>query len=508
MATRGCFIFGLLALVTLVTCADGLKPSRLLPFNRSSFPENFIFGAGSAAYQSEGAALIDGRGPSIWDTFVRKHPEKIADRSTGDVADDFYHHYKEDIKLMKKIGLDSFRFSISWSRILPKGKISGGVNPLGVKFYNDLINELLANGLRPFVTLIHFDPPQALEDEYGGFLSPRIVYDYLDYVDFCFKTFGDRVKLWVTMNEPNIFAMMGYSSGVLAPGRCSNYLGNCSAGNSATEPYIAIHNMLLCHSAAVKLYKEKYKVIQKGQIGITIASQWFIPKYNTPSDRLATSRAFDFYFGWVAHPVTYGDYPQSMRELVGSRLPKFSEEQSKILKGSFDFLTLNYYTTYYAESAPFTNTISHSYDTDMLAKSTPEKNGVPIGTPTALSWLYIYPKGLQELLLHVKENYNNPPIYITENGMADNGSLPLEVGLKDSMRIRYISSHLSHILKAIKKGVDVKSYYIWSFFDDFEWSSGYTIRFGITYVDYKNNNKRHLKYSAYWFKKFLLSSNN
>ncbi|KAF2319351.1 hypothetical protein GH714_014968 [Hevea brasiliensis] len=432
---------------------------------------------------SEGAALIDGRGPSIWDTFVRKHPEKIADRSTGDVADDFYHHYKEDIKLMKKIGLGSFRFSISWSRILPKGKISGGVNPLGVKFYNDLINELLANGLRPFVTLIHFDPPQALEDEYGGFLSPKIVYDYLDYVDFCFKTFGDRVKLWVTMNEPNIFAMMGYSSGVLAPGRCSNYVGNCSAGNSATEPYIAIHNMLLCHSAAVKLYKEKYKVIQKGQIGITIASQWFIPKYNTPSDRLATSRAFDFYFGWIAHPITYGDYPQSMRELVGNRLPKFSEEQSKILKGSFDFLTLNYYTTYYAESAPFTNTSNHSYDADMRAISTPEKNGVPVGTPTALSWLYIYPKGLRKLLLHVKKNYNNPPIYITENGMADNGTLPLEVSLKDSARIKYLSSHLSHILKAIKKGVNVKSYYIWSFLDDYEWNSGYTFRFGITYYE-------------------------
>ncbi|KDP42304.1 hypothetical protein JCGZ_01628 [Jatropha curcas] len=428
---------------------------------------------------SEGAALIDGRGPSIWDTFVREQSEKIKDRSTGDVADDLYHRYKEDIKLMKKIGLDSFRFSISWSRILPKGKISGGVNPLSVQFYNDLINNLLSNGIKPFVTLLHFDPPQALEDEYGGFLSPQIVKDYVEYADFCFKTFGDRVKLWVTINEPNTFVIQGYDSGVFAPGRCSHLVGNCSAGNSATEPYIVMHHLLLSHSAAVKLYRDKYEVIQKGQIGITIASQW------------------------IAHPITYGSYRRRMRELVGSRMPKFTQEQSKMIKGSFDFITLDYCTTFYAENAPLANGAILSYTADQRVNATSERNGVPIGTPTVLSWLYIYPKGLEELLLYVKENYNNPTIFITENGMADDASLPLEVGLKDGLRIRYLSSHLSYLLRAIKEGVNVKSYYIWSFFDDFEWSNGYTFRFGITYVDYKNNLKRYLKYSAYWFKLFL-----
>ncbi|KAH9774617.1 Beta-glucosidase 17 [Citrus sinensis] len=495
------------------TVSDGIngtntKPSHYpysMPFNRTSFPAGFIFGAGSAAYQSEGAALEDGRGPSIWDTFVREHPEKIFDRSTGDIASGFYHHYKEDIKLMKKVGLDSFRFSISWTRILPKGKISGGVNPLGVKFYKDLINELLANDIKPFVTLLHFDPPQALEEEYGGFLSPKIVKDFVDYGDFCFKTYGDRVKLWASMNEPNGMVMNGYNGGSFAPGRCSNYVGNCTAGDSATEPYIAAHNMLLSHGALVNLYKHKYQPYQMGKIGITILTHWFEPKFKTAASRQAASRARDFFFGWFADPVTFGNYPESMRRIVGKRLPKFTEGESKLVKGSFDFLAVNYYTTNYADAAPPPNAFQLSYTADRQVNLTTERDGVPVGSPTALGWLFVHPKGLQELLLYLKKKYNNPTIYITENGLADDASLPLKVALKDSMRIRYLHSHLQYLLKAIKEGVNVKAYYIWTFWDDFEWDAGYTVRFGITYVDFKNNLTRYLKYSAYWFKMFLLN---
>ncbi|XP_050284226.1 beta-glucosidase 17-like [Quercus robur] len=506
LQVQGTFLFFLLALACLSACTECAKLSHYsMPFNRSSFPTGFIFGAGSAAYQSEGAANTDGRGPSTWDIFTKKHPEKIADGSNGDMADDFYHRYKEDIKLMKKIGLDSFRFSISWSRILPKGKLSGGVNAMGVKFYNNLINELLYNGIKPFVTLFHYDPPQALEDEYGGLLSPKIVNDYRDYVDFCFKTFGDRVKHWVTLNEPNNLGVNGYTSGTFAPGRCSSYLGNCTAGNSATESYIVAHHLILAHGAAVKLYKDKYQPYQKGIIGITIVSHWFMPKYNTSACSEAASRALDFTFGWFAHPITYGDYPQSMKSLVGNRLPKFTEVESKLLKGSLDFLGLNYYTTNYAESAT-SNSVNISYVTDRRLTLTTEKNGTPIGTPTALDWLYVYPKGIRELMLYIKKNYNNPMIYITENGVADenNSSLPIKDVLKDSLRIRYHYAHLSYLSKAIKEGVNVKGYYAWSFFDDFEWDAGYSVRFGLTFVDFKNNLKRHLKYSAYWFKMFLL----
>ncbi|XP_062077487.1 beta-glucosidase 17-like isoform X2 [Humulus lupulus] len=469
--------------------------AALADISRSSFPEDFIFGAGSSAYQSEGASLADGRGPSVWDTFTHINPDKISDQSNGDVANDFYHRYKEDIQMMKKIGLDSFRFSISWSRILPNGKISGGVNSIAVKFYNNLINELLSNGIKPLVTLLHYDTPQALEDEYTSWLSPKIVNDYLEYSNFCFKTFGDRVKFWVTMNEPNGLCINGYNNGIMAPGRCSNYIGNCSSGHSATEPYIAAHHMLLAHAATVRLYRVKYQPYQKGTIGITIISPWFIPKYSTPASRRAANRSLEFFFGWFAHPITYGDYSQIIKSTVGERLPKFTKAQSKLLTGSLDFLGLNYYTSFYAEDVTFSNySVEQSYDADIQAIFTSYKNKTPIGTP-----------GIRDILFYIKEKYNNPPIYITENGMPDanNSSLSIKEALKDIMRIRYHQDHLSNLLEAIKDGVNVKGYYIWSYMDDFEWSNGYTLRFGLIFIDFKNNLQRYLKYSAYWLKMFL-----
>ncbi|KAF5736406.1 beta-glucosidase [Tripterygium wilfordii] len=492
---------------SLVT-SNGAKPSHYsMPFNRSSFPAGFVFGAGIAAHQSEGAANIDGRGQSIWDTFTKNHPEKIWDHSTANIADDFYHHYKEDIQLMKKIGLDSFRFSISWSRVLPKGKISGGVNPLGVKFYNNLIDELLSNGLVPFVTIFHWDLPQALEDEYGGFLSSKIVNDFQDYADFCFKTFGDRVKHWVTLNEPYSYSNNGYNTGTFAPGRCSNYIGNCTSGNSATEPYIVAHNLLLSHGIAVKLYKQKYQAYQKGQIGITIVTNWFVPQNEkSAADHRAAYRVLDFLFGWFADPVIHGDYPKVMREIVAERLPKFTKSESEMLKGSLDFLGVNYYTTNYAAHTLTYPRVNLSYSTDNHAALSTYRNGKPIGTPTPLNWLFIYPKGIRALMLYIKNKYNNPPVYVTENGYADsvNTSKPIKEIVKDGMRIKYYHRHLYSLLQSIKEGANVKGYYAWSLFDDFEWDAGYTVGFGMIYVDFKNKLTRYMKYSAYWFKMFLL----
>ncbi|KAK1551795.1 hypothetical protein Q3G72_004941 [Acer saccharum] len=463
MAIQECILFLFCIFLALLARSDAVKPMHYsMPFNRSLFPAGFTFGAGSAAYQSEGAASIDGRGPSIWDTFTKNHPEKIWDRKSGEVADDFYHRYKDDIQIMKRLGLNSFRFSMSWSRLLPKGKLSGGVNPLGVKFYNNVINELLANGMTPFVTLFHWDLPQALEDEYGGFLSSKIVKDFQDYSDFCFKTFGDRVKHWVTMNEPYSYSNNGYNGGTFAPGRCSSYMGNCTAGDSSTEPYIVAHNLLLSHAVAVKIYKTKYQAYQKGQIGITIVTNWFIPKSaNSVADQKAVYRMLDFLFGWFADPIIHGDYPNTMRTLVGNRLPKFTAAQSNMLKGSIDFLGVNYYTTNYAAHTLHAVKVNMSYSTD------------PQVTPSSLA-------------------------------DANNESLSIEEARKDGLRIKYYHLHLSNLLDAIKEGVNVKGYYGWSFFDDFEWDAGYTVRFGMIYVDYKNNLKRYLKYSAYWFQRFLL----
>ncbi|CAI0556661.1 unnamed protein product [Linum tenue] len=417
-AAAGLFITG--NAEAAAAAADGVHRQHITSsFNRSSFPKGFIFGAGSAAYQSEGAAHMDGRGASVWDNFTREHRDKIWDHSNGDVADDFYHRYAEDIKLMKKMGLDSFRFSISWPRLLPKGKLSGGVNPLGVKFYNRLIDDLLVNGIKPFVTLFHWDLPQALEDEYSGFLSSKVVDDFRDYADLSFKLFGDRVKKWCTLNEPYSYSINGYNGGSFAPGHCSRYMGNCTVGNSATEPYTVAHNLLLSHAAAVRLYKSKYQPTQKGEIGVTIVTNWFVPKSpKSAADKEAAGRAIDFFFGWYVSPITYGEYPASMRRLVGDRLPKFTPEQSRMLRGSLDFLGVNYYTTNFAAHNPVLHGANTSYNADsqtILTKMHPFLNGNAT-LQTGLNWLFIYPRGIHSLMMHVKDTYKNPPIYITENG--------------------------------------------------------------------------------------------
>ncbi|KAM1752367.1 hypothetical protein ACFX11_010360 [Malus domestica] len=474
--------------------------------NRSSFEPGFIFGTGSASYQYEGAVKEDGRGPSIWDTFTHKHPEKIDDGSNGDVAIDQYHRYKEDVGIMKDMNLDAYRLSVSWSRLLPNGTLSGGVNRKGIDYYNNLINELLRNGLKPFVTLFHWDVPQALEDEYGGFLSPRIVDHFKDYAELCYKEFGDRVKHWFTVNEPYTFSSMGYAVGTLAPGRCSSWQNlNCTGGDSAIEPYLVTHHILLAHGAAVELYKNRYQASQKGLIGITLVSYWFEPASESKQDKDAALRSLDFMFGWFLDPLTSGDYPHSMRSIVGKRLPKFTKEQSKLLNGSFDFLGINYYTARYATSTPKNNSLQASFVTDPQADLTTELNGVLIGPQTALDWLYVYPKGIHDLVLYTKEKYNDPLIYITENGVSElnNPELSIEEALLDTGRIDYHYRHLCYLQAAIKNGAKVKGYFPWTLLDDFEWNSGYTVRFGLNYVDYNDGLKRHPKLSAHWFKNLL-----
>ncbi|CAI8585867.1 unnamed protein product [Vicia faba] len=483
--------------------------------NRSSFPNDFIFGTSTSAYQYEGGVKEGGKGTSIWDTFTKKYSEKIVDRNTGEVSVDGYHRYKEDVGIMKYMSLDAYRLSISWSRILPNGRISGGINQEGITYYNNLINELLANGIEVFVTLFHWDLPQALEDEYGGFLSPLIVFDFLNYAELCFKEFGDRVKHWITINEPSTYTIAGYAIGMFPPGRCSDWQNlNCTGGDSATEPYLVAHHLLLAHAAAVQVYKTKYQVplllksqstYQRGCIGIALQSYWFVPFSNSKSDERAAERSIEFMFGWFMTPLTTGGYPQTMRSLVGQRLPKFSEEQAKLVRGSFDFIGLNYYTSRYAANVPHLNKTIPCYLTDSLANVTVERNGVPIGPKGASDWFYIYPMGFKKLLVYIKEKYNNPLIYVAENGIDENNdpTLSLDEALKDIHRIKYHHDHLSYLRSAIRFGVNVKGYFAWSLLDNFEWTEGYTVRFGMNFVDYNNKLKRYQKLSAQWFKSFL-----
>ncbi|KAI4317953.1 hypothetical protein L6164_025773 [Bauhinia variegata] len=292
-----------------------LAPARptdiVYPLGKSSFPEDFIFGTATSAYQIEGA--INKRGKSAWDTFTHLHPEKITDRSNGDVACDSYCLYDEDIKLMKEMNTRAYRFSISWSRILPE--------------------------LIPFVTLFHVDRPQVLEDKYGGFLKEDMIYDFRDFADLCFEKFGSWVKHWITFNEPHIYCYTGYVDGSFAPGHSSD---------PGIEPYKVAHNILRAHSEAVQVYKNKYKASQNGEIGITLDSMWAVPYSNEKKDRKAAFRAMDFWLGWFMEPLTTGAYPETMRTRVGERLRPFSDDESKKLKGSFDFIGINYYTSKFA----------------------------------------------------------------------------------------------------------------------------------------------------------------
>ncbi|XP_014496953.2 beta-glucosidase 12-like [Vigna radiata var. radiata] len=500
------------AITTLPEISSDEYPASVveaLSLKRTSFPKGFVFGTASAAYQYEGAAFDYGRKPSVWDNFTHKYPEKINDRSNGDVAVDEYHRYKEDVKIMTDMNLDAYRFSISWSRILPNGKVGvneEGVNQEGIDYYNKLIDHLLANRIEPYVTLFHWDFPQALEEEYGGFLNPRVVDDFRNYADICFKYFGNRVKRWITLNEPWAYSREGYSIGNFAPGRCSDTIDStCLGGDSGTEPYIVTHHLLLAHAAAVDLYRNAYKD-QDGDIGITLISRWFEPYSNTEADKKAAQRAQDFFFGWYMDPLTSGKYPESMRSLVGRRLPEFTEEQSRLLAGSFDFVGLNYYTTNFAADQPASN-LNPSYETDANVNYLTERNGIPVGTPTASNWLFVCPKGFKDMLLYVKEKYNNPLIYITENGrgndLNDEGQT-LEEALLDIYRIDYYYRHLYYLRSAMSEGVKVKGYFAWSLLDNFEWRNGYSVGFGLNYVDRNHGLKRYPKLSAQWFKNFLI----
>ncbi|RWR77818.1 beta-glucosidase 12 isoform X1 [Cinnamomum micranthum f. kanehirae] len=347
------------------------------------------------------------------------------------------------------------------------------------------------------ITLFHWDSPQALEDEYGGFLSPNIVDDFHDYANICFKEFGDRVKHWITLNEPLTYSMNGYATGEFAPGRCSTQEdGKCSAGNSATEPYIVSHHLLLAHAAAA---------FQNGKIGITFGLIWMIPLSSSKSDEDAAHRGLDFALGWYMEPLVRGKYPFSMRSLVGDRLPSFTKEQAHMVKGSFDFIGLNYYSASYATEPPPSNDTRKSYQTDTNVILTALRNGIVIGPKAASPWLYIYPQGIQEFLVYFKEKYKSPIIYLTENGVNeyDNKASTLEEALRDDVRIDFYREHLAWLHKAIREGVDVRGYFAWTLLDNFEWADGYSVRFGMYYVDFENGSKRYPKHSAHWFKKFL-----
>ncbi|CAN1170616.1 Beta-glucosidase 12 [Linum perenne] len=480
------------------------KPSPELPLGRWNFPEGFIFGTATSSYQIEGASNIDGKGPSVWDRFTHQFPDRIEGGGNGDIALDHYHRFKEDVQRMLYMNVDAYRFSISWPRVIPSGRISDGISEKGIAFYHSLLDVLIENKIDPYVTIWHWDTPQALEAEYGGFLSRNIVKDYEDYCDLLFKEYGSKVKKWITLNEPMGTTGKAYDEGVFAPGHCSPWVNRaCRVGDSGIEPYIVAHNLLLAHSAAYHLYKSKYQHLT-AEIGVTYVTHWFVPYSNATKDVDAAQRALDWMYGWFMDPITFGNYPRTMVDLLGSRLPKFTEEESRLLRKSFDFLGLNYYTAYYVKHNDDFDEFHLRYATDSHGITTGEKDGVPIGPHLGSYWQYFYPEGLRVLLEYTKETYMDPIIYITENGLSekDNATQTLAEALRDDSRIDFYNSHLTSVLTAMKeKQVNVKGYFAWSYADNFEWNEGYTVRFGLNYVNYTDLS-RHPKHSACWFTNF------
>ncbi|XP_006343294.2 beta-glucosidase 46-like [Solanum tuberosum] len=469
-----------------------------------SFPRNFLFGTASSCYQFEGAFLSDGKGLNNWDVFTHEAGH-IADGSNGDIALDHYNRYQEDIKLMEDMGVNSFRFSISWARILPKG-MYGGVNMAGIQHYNKLIDALLQKDIQPLVTLAHYDIPQELEERYGGWLSPKIQDDFGYYGDICFKYFGDRVKYWVTINEPNVVAVRAYRLGTFPPVRCSGSFGNCSFGNSEKEPFIAAHNMILSHAAAVTIYRTKYQKRQGGMIGISLNTQWYEPFSNSSQDNYATQRARSFVYNWFLDPIIYGKYPEEMQKILGKNLPIFSRNDIKKLKNGLDFIGLNHYTAAYIKDCLY-SVCEHgqysSWSEGSYFRAT-EKDGVYIGEPTAVDWLFVYPQGMEKLVMYMKDRFNNTPVIITENGIAesDHPNSSLEDALNDTQRVEYMHNYLNSLANAMREGADVRGYFAWSLLDNFEWLEGYTKRFGLHYVNFTNL-QRTPKLSATRYKELI-----
>jgi beta-glucosidase len=418
-----------------------------------TFPQGFLWGAATSAYQIEGAPLEDGAGPSIWHRFSHT-AGRVANNETGDVACDHYHRYAEDVALMRDLGMKAYRFSISWSRILPRG--TGKINEGGVDFYRRLVDTLLENDIQPLATLYHWDLPAALDDR-GGWLSRDVAGWFAEYAQVMFNALDDRVTMWSTLNEPWVVSDGGYLNGTLAPGHRNRF-----------EAPIVSHNLLRAHAAAL----QAYRAVGKNQIGIVVNLE---PKYTasgSPEDEAATRRGDAYMNRQYLDPLFFGEYPPEMEEMFGDAWPHFPDSDFALMRQPVDFIGVNYYTRGL-----------------MQADSTiPIERGVRVRNPRAtytdVGW-EVFPQGLTDILLWVTERYGKPPIYITENGAAFYDPPTANDGrVEDPLRSDYLNRHLHAVLDAIEQGADVRGYMVWSLLDNYEWSFGYSKRFGIVHVDY------------------------
>ena len=419
----------------------------------TGFPNSFLWGAATSAYQIEGSPLADGAGPSIWHRFVRT-PGLTKDGDTGDVACDHYARMKDDVAMMKRLGLTAYRFSIAWGRVLPQGR--GAVNEAGLGFYERLVDTLLEHGIAPMATLFHWDLPAALDDR-GGWLNPDIADWFADYAGVVFRRLDDRVKLWATLNEPWVVADGGYLHGALAPGHKNRF-----------EAPIASHHLLRSHAKAV----QAYRALGRHQVGLVVNIEPKYPASTTPLDLAATRRAEAYMNRQYLDPVFRGEYPAELAEIYGSAWPNFPASDWPIIQTPFDFLGVNYYSRNVVRDAPDEHPL----------RATRVRQVDHIHTE--MDW-EVFPEALTRALLWVKERYGDRPLYITENGAAfDDPPHVVDGRVDDPLRVWYLREHLRAAHNAIAHGVDLRGYYVWSLLDNFEWASGYARRFGIVHVDF------------------------
>lgn len=436
------------------------------------FPEDFLWGAATSAYQAEGSPLADGAGPSDWHIFAHQ-AGRIRDESTGDIACDHYRRYKNDVQLMAEIGLNAYRFSISWSRVFPEG--IGRKNQQGLDFYSRLVDVLLELNIEPFITLYHWDLPAILADR-GGW-SNRDSADWFGaYAHTVFRSLKGRVRYWATLNEPWVVVDNGYVQGLHPPGH-----------KNLAEAAQATHNLLRAHALAVKAFRAD----PTGQVGIVVNLEPKDSVSQAPEDLAATKRADAYMNRLFLDPLYLNSYPAEMEEIFHGAWPTFSKEDMVLIQEPFDFLGINYYTRSVIRAEP---------RMAPCGASSVRRGGAEY---TEMDW-EVFPEGLTPTLLWVKKRYGDIPLYVTENGAAFADPPEVDNCIRDVLRVDYFRRHLLASQQAIDQGVQLRGYFAWSLFDNFEWSYGYTKRFGIVGIDFTSQ-RRIPKLSAKFYSEVIRS---
>ncbi len=436
------------------------------PSIKITFPEDFLWGVSTSSHQIEGAWNEDGKGESIWDRFSHT-PGNIKNGDNGDVACDHYHRYKEDVNLMKELCLKAYRFSISWPRVLPR---ENDVNKLGLDFYSRLIDELLEAGIEPWLCLYHWDLPQAIQEK-SGWANREIVHHFENYAKLLAHEFGDRIKNWVVLNEPACVAILGHFLGINAP------------GTKDLNTFLKVsHNLHLAQGKAIQVLRDAN---QNFRIGTALNLNPAHPISNDEKDRNAAGMIDEFWNRWYLDPLFRGEYPPLAKKMFTA-----SEDEMELIHQPLNFLGVNYYNR---------SLVAYDPTNPWGAKGIQKSSFV-----TEMGW-EIYPDGLHEILTRLKEEYGNPVLYVTENGAACDDILKRDSEIQDDDRIVFLRDHILAAYRAIKEGVKLKGYFVWSLMDNFEWAEGYTKRFGLVHVDYRTQ-KRTPKKSAYWYKRIIANN--